>query len=219
MKALSAGKVQEGGSTAEINFSDSVSITVKLEEKTKLEISKESGSYNYEENTLGYTIKVKAEYGAKNVTVTDTMSELLAMTGGTQGKPLTVKDSKGNAVSYSILDAGDATWKINVGDMAAGEVYTIAYTAKVTDKAFAGIAADRNASYNLNPKNTVTAEADNADKVTANNQPSIRFQRIDKTYSEQNGKLTWTVVINADKYLDSGWSYSYRHDGERIGSG
>ncbi|MCB6367869.1 hypothetical protein LI291_16990, partial [Intestinibacillus massiliensis] len=58
-------KVQEGGSTAEINFSDSVSITVKLEEKTKLEISKESGSYNYEENTLGYTIKVKAEYGAK----------------------------------------------------------------------------------------------------------------------------------------------------------
>ncbi|WP_269477182.1 LPXTG cell wall anchor domain-containing protein [Hominibacterium faecale] len=197
-------KVQEGGSTAEINFSDSVSITVKLEEKTKLEISKESGSYNYEENTLGYTIKVKAEYGAKNVTVTDTMSELLAMTGGTQGKPLTVKDSKGNAVPYSILDAGDATWKINVGDMAAGEVYTIAYTAKVTDKAFAGIAADRNASYNLNPKNTVTAEADNADKVTANNQPSIRFQRIDKTYSEQNGKLTWTVVINADKYLDLG---------------
>lgn len=60
-------KVQEGGSTAEINFSDSVSITVKLEEKTKLEISKESGSYNYEENTLGYTIKVKAEYGAKNL--------------------------------------------------------------------------------------------------------------------------------------------------------
>lgn len=198
-----------------IVFSDSVSMDVKLEKAATLSISKSVGNYDYENDRIDYTITVSTNYTAENVMVYDRMNANMSLVEGT----IQVKDQAGNEVTFETVTPGaQDSWKINVGTMAKGETYTITYQCCLSDTGLQKIQNSSSGTDQFEFTNTAYAKADNSEEVDATAaKKKLSFSRITKSVEEKNGKLKWTVTVNATKHMElDGYTVTDTLDSEAL---
>ncbi|MCQ4636853.1 SpaA isopeptide-forming pilin-related protein [Anaerovorax odorimutans] len=199
----------EGKDEITVEFTDGIKFDVKLEKKANLEISKTAAKYNYGEGTVDYTIKVKTDYSAENVIVSDHMNGNLSLIEGT----IKVTDKDGKDVKFERVNnitnvtpekkTEAATWAINVGTMKKGETYTVTYQGKVSEKAEQTIETSQVGVFDATISNRAYAKGDNAEEVySAAVTEKLTFSRITKKVVTDNGKLKWTVTVNSSKHME-----------------
>ena len=183
-----------------VNGTDKTSneVVVKIKETPILAIEKNADKDNYNiGDDANYTVKVTQttkNATAKNVVISDILNdETLSFVSNS----FTIKDKDGNTVNNAQVTVNGNKYSIKTNsDLAYNEFFTITYKVKLTDKSLAGKMI----------KNTVTATADNADAVEANetinvlepvkNAPILSIKKnVDNISVKVGDNVTYTVKV------------------------
>ena len=183
-----------------VNGTDKTSneVVVKIKETPILAIEKNADKDNYNiGDDANYTVKVTQttkNATAKNVAISDVLNdEKLSFVSNS----FTIKDKDGNTVNNAQVTVNGNKYSIKTNsDLAYNEFFTITYKVKLTDKSLAGKMIN----------NTVTAMADNADAVEANetinvlepvkNAPILSIDKnVDNTSVKVGDNVTYTVKV------------------------
>lgn len=195
-----------GGGSDPLEFSQGVAIDVTFTDKAKLVVTKDiTTPYNYETQTIGYSVKVITDYTAKGVVITDTMDSEKPLDGrrvATVGDSIRVTNKAGEAVPFTKTFA-DGAWKIAItGDIPSGEVYMITYDGKVTDEALAQLFKTYSVEPSLTVNNKAQVTSENSETQEVNKSTKINFQRLAKVKEVSGNQIVWTVTVNKDKCFD-----------------
>ena len=183
-----------------VNSTDKTSneVVVKIKETPILAIEKNADKDNYNiGDDANYTVKVTQttkNATAKNVAISDVLNdEKLSFVSNS----FTIKDKDGNTVNNAQVTVNGNKYSIKTNsDLAYNEFFTVTYKVKLTDKSLAGKMIN----------NTVTAMADNADTVEANetinvlepvkNAPILSIDKnVDNTSVKVGDNVTYTVKV------------------------
>lgn len=183
-----------------VNGTDKTSneVVVKIKETPILAIEKNADKDNYNiGDDANYTVKVTQttkNATAKNVAISDVLNdEKLSFVSNS----FTIKDKDGNTVNNAQVTVNGNQYSIKTNsDLAYNEFFTVTYKVKLTDKSLAGKMIN----------NTVTAMADNADAVEANetinvlepvkNAPILSIDKnVDNTSVKVGDNVTYTVKV------------------------
>lgn len=191
-----------------------IEVTLKRTIENDLTVDKTAGTVDLENGTVSYTITVSSNSGTSDeVVLTDTM------TNGTVDGSFTVVDKNGNPVNVTAPSDGSTNFTLTLPAMAAGDTYTITYTAEL-----ASISAGQ-----TNMTNAVTVKSNLGDdkSLTGSDEITVPFDYsfggddLKKSYTvNSDGTLSWTVTIDASAFPVSmeGWTLSDTFNGEPLAS-
>lgn len=185
-------------------FNDTLKVEVNVEDEGKetadLQVTKKTLNIDSSAGTVTYEVTIDSENGTfGEVTLNDVMNQLKLGEG-----TFTVKDKKGNAVSFTRPESGKEGFELILPKMGKGEKYTVTYTAKLKDELI-------NGTVNAGNKVSVTSKDEGGKKLIDSAEVKTEFKKeaLEKQGEKQSdGKVKWTIIVNKDRINIDGWTLS-----------
>ena len=201
-------KNTNGSTDQTVNFTDTISITVKPQEKPKnsdLSITK-TGTLNKDTKTISYNVQISTRKGSDGPI---NFSDWLTTNGvdvthnlqNGQTITLTKMDENGHTstVTGTVVKDGTTFRVNNLPALGPNESYSFSYTSSYTNITSSNGYA--------NVSNSARAE-DNSNGNNATTQQEISQSKINKWASTEGGKIKWTITIGSDGEDLSGYQLS-----------
>lgn len=181
----------------DFKFKDGIVLGIEIKEekegKGDLEIEKQKTSVSGE--NIVYEIKVTSAEGTKgSVTVTDQMSKGLTFNGGMEVLKNGYKQN-----NFVVESSSEDGFTIILPEMKAGDSYTIRYNCKADIDL---LDAD------MTVRNTATVTGKDSEDHDLEDKTTVEhiFEMLDKTGKlNDDGSITWTIIVNRAKADISGW--------------
>ena len=154
--------------------------------------SKSAGSFNADDNTFTWTIKVSPKTAAHNLVVSDTIGSNLSFVDGS----FTFTDANGAEIAGTTYSTSGQNATFNLGNLTAGDYY-VKYTTKVSQSAL-GALTDGKALSDVENKCSWkwgTTNPQTHTEITANPE-TVKYSMVSKSASGTNSDITWTVKLN-----------------------
>lgn len=198
--AIASSLAGEDGSSIDLQFTDSESIHISLEEDTPSDLTVEKTAVkNGADGTISYTIQVSSVSGtATDVILKDYMN------ANTYLGDLTVLDSSGASVPVTPPAPGDGSFTLTLPPLSENGSYTITFTSKL------GAVADK--VYPSNRADATSTDTD-GDTIQASDDVSLTFDYtnvISKSGELTDGTIQWSIVLNPAQIGGNlkGWTLS-----------
>ncbi len=185
--------------TVDVHFTDSISVTIRTQEEhgreEDLQVEKEVLSTDPATGTVVFQIRVRSENGtAEPVLLDDWMYNL------TLEDELTVENQS------ATRDNGNRHFALTLPQMQAGQEYTFSYAAKVPQ----AMLDSTNGNIYTSNKVTVTSTDEDGRPLRDEHEvkPTVEHNVLDKQVKTEDGKLRWTITVNAAGSNLQGWTLS-----------